>query len=272
MKQLSRIYEFTDYAWKLSNSLEGVITSTPPDSFERRTALDLDTNLKRLERDYQAAIAEAKASGELNTYSGLLQGVYESLNKLIEKSIAASYDVSRNMFNDGFYDAENAFNEQFLRLSDFVPKFKESKNKESLEIRVARVITKYPDKDMLSSEVAKLANVEGKNADGIVRGTKAWGNRKELRRTAAHKGKKTVSNSSGGYSSTGEQSDVEVSVNEPQAEHQDINDMIQQFQLGNRKTYPTVKDIAEKLSTPDDPVSEKRAEELLKETKSLFDY
>jgi len=134
--------------------------------------------------------------------------------------------------------------------------------KEPSEIRVARVIREHPY--LKSKDIAKLAGIDGKNPSGTVRGTTAWKNRKDFwNEKVANKGKKTVSDT---------KSDIEVIVDAPKPEHQDINGMIQGFQLGNRKQYPTPEEIAEKLSTPEDPISELRAKELLKETEHIFGY
>jgi len=144
------------------------------------------------------------------------------------------------------------------------PKKQNNTNK-PLELRVARVIRKHPN--LNSTEVAKLAGVEGDNADGIVRGTKAWQNRKGLRDVGK------INNGSIDTKDTGNNAqsrDVEAVITGARAEHFDIYAMIQDYQLGKRDTYPTPKDISKKLSTPDEPVSEKRAAELLQETKSLL--
>jgi hypothetical protein len=152
-------------------------------------------------------------------------------------------------------------------VSGFIEKPKEI----PLEIRVAKVLREHPN--MKSSNVAKLAEVKGRNAAGIVRGTKAWQNRKQLRGTGKiHRGKRVLEDVSGGFSDSGKRSDVVPVFDEPQAEHKDINEMITEFQLRKRKTYPTPEEIAQRLSTPDEVISIKRAKELLKETKSIFGY
>lgn len=139
--------------------------------------------------------------------------------------------------------------------------------KEPLEVRVAREIRRNPDLD--SPRIAKLVG----STDGTVRGTKAWGNRKQLRKCGPQRpGTRVKTDTSGGYSNTGVQGDVVPVINEPKEHHRDINQMIADFQTGKRDKYPTPEAIAEKLHSEDDPVSVERAKEWLKETESIFDY
>jgi len=192
----------------------------------------------------------------------------------------SAYDVSRldssipdppRKTGEPFYDIT-----EMLRWADEVLSGerndkKGDKHKESLEIRVGRVVLRHPD--MISSEVAALAQVTGKNPGGTVRATRAWKNRKQLRRpTRIQKGHRVLEDISGGFSDTGRRSDQVGIVSEPQAEHRDINEMIKEFQLGQRNKYPSPKEIAQLLSTPEFPVSEQRAAELLKETNAIYDY
>ena len=149
---------------------------------------------------------------------------------------------------------------------------KETKEeKESLEIRVGRIISKNPW--LKSNEVAKLAEVTGKNPSGTVRGTAAWKKRKDFQDTKKPKrGHHDTKNLSGGFSKKDALSDVVSTIKEPQAEHIDINEMITEYQNGKRNQYPTPEDISEKLSTQDESVSIERAKELLKETEHIFGY
>jgi len=143
--------------------------------------------------------------------------------------------------------------------------------KEPLEVRVAKVIRGH--RGLTSVDVAKLAEVEGKNPSGTVRGTNAWKNRKELWGIGEpHKGYSIVEDVSGEFSDTGRRSNVVPVITEPKAEHRDINEMIIEFQYKKGEKYPTPEDISEKLSTPDDPISIERAKELLKETEHIFGY
>ena len=56
----------------------------------------------------------------------------------------------------------------------------------------------------------------------------------------------------------------------PQSDHYTIYEMIQECELSEKRIDLTPKQIAEKLTTNDNPVSEARAKERLKQTKSFF--
>ena len=47
-------------------------------------------------------------------------------------------------------------------------------------------------------------------------------------------------------------------------------EMIQDYRSGKASEYPTAKQIAEKLTTDEDTVSEEDAKQILKETKRFF--
>lgn len=129
---------------------------------------------------------------------------------------------------------------------------------EPTSIRIAKVIRK--SSPMTSSTVAKLADTTA----GTVRNSAAWNNRQKLWQTG-----KEVRKGSKDKDGTMEAHGTEA--DRPQAEHYDIYYMIQECKSSEeRKEYPTTKQIAEKLTNTNSPVSEERAKELLKEAKSFF--
>ncbi|MBN1123362.1 MAG: hypothetical protein JXA82_00045 [Sedimentisphaerales bacterium] len=141
------------------------------------------------------------------------------------------------------------------------------KKKESLEVRVARELRRDPNID--SIRIGKLLEVD----DGVVRGTTAWKNRKQLRvDRPKHAAPYIKTDSSGGFSNNGERRDIEPTINEPREHHHDINGIITDFQLGKRKKYPTPEEIAKKMSSESEPVSIDQAKQWLKETESIFGY
>jgi len=135
----------------------------------------------------------------------------------------------------------------------------QSKPKGSLNIRVAQVVTKYPD--LNSTVVAKIVN----STSGAVRATKAWRMRGQFRRDG-----KVPSGSKDRETGAVEA----VAPAEPKAEHLIILEMIQECECEaknpNDIKYPAPTAIAQKLSTKDDEVSEERAKELLRETLQFF--
>ena len=125
------------------------------------------------------------------------------------------------------------------------------------KIRIAEVIRKSPP--MSSSMVAKLADTTA----ATVRNSAAWKNRSALWNSAGRV-RRGSKDKNGGMEANGTKADT------PQAVHYDIYGMIQDYKSGKTKIYPTPKQIAERLTTDDDIVSEGQAKQLLKQTKAHF--
>ncbi|MFX1487298.1 MAG: hypothetical protein ACFFBS_09440 [Promethearchaeota archaeon] len=126
--------------------------------------------------------------------------------------------------------------------------------KEPLEIRVGKVIIKFPDAS--SGDVAKFVG----SSAGSVRTTKAWKNRKKLR-----KGRKPRPK---GWKNEDGTMDVEgSSADNPQPEHYDILLMYQDYQSGRVQDFPTVQKIAAKLN-----VNTPEADRLIKEAEKHFNF
>lgn len=122
-------------------------------------------------------------------------------------------------------------------------------------------IWKLMKKDESNRNCRKLGGILKCDPSTIAR-SKSWKNRADLGYPKPPKGTKKNIGEKG--------PDIEATAESPQPEHYDIHQMIQEHKEGKIEKPPTIEEIAQKLSTPEEPVSVEQAKILFRQTQNFF--
>ncbi|MCP4612708.1 MAG: hypothetical protein GY845_28765 [Planctomycetes bacterium] len=184
-----------------------------------------------------------------------MMGIFADVSAPTDHSGGPGDEISKNI-NDWIHLVDNAEHkppEQETKTVILREITAHKKSGERLSFRVAEQLKKLPY--ATSEQIAKLVDT----TPGAVRNTLPWKNRKRLFQETAPTRRRRKKDG---------QIDAEIPIQEsPQAEHYDILQMFQDYELGKSKKYPKKEDIAKKLN-----VREDYALELLEQAKKHFDF